>query len=321
MSEQPSAVNLANLFDQALQAVTAERQEINALDGYNGNHGDNMVSNMRLVANTIHANESEPPSIALRRAGQRLGEAGQGSTSQYYAKGLLEAAHKLEGRTQLERADGVTLLETLLGAVPAQDNPDPQQPTRSVLDLVMGLAGAQQQQAQVQPQVQAPQQQQAPAAGMLDMLLGLAGAQQPQAQPQPQPQQQAPAAGMLDMLLGLAGAQQPQAQPQPQPQQQAPAAGMLDMLLGLAGAQQPQAQPQVQAQPQDSGLDLGDILGRLLPAGLAYLQAKQSGADPAVARLALIRALLTARPNQAQTPRQAAGTVIAQSILKALMSR
>ncbi len=261
MSEQPSAVNLANLFDQALQAVTAERQEINALDGYNGNHGDNMVSNMRLVANTIHANESEPPSIALRRAGQRLGEAGQGSTSQYYAKGLLEAAHKLEGRTQLERADGVTLLETLLGAVPAQDNPDPQQPTRSVLDLVMGLAGAQQQQAQVQPQVQAPQQQQAPAAGMLDML------------------------------------------------------------LGLAGAQQPQAQPQVQAQPQDSGLDLGDILGRLLPAGLAYLQAKQSGADPAVARLALIRALLTARPNQAQTPRQAAGTVIAQSILKALMSR
>lgn len=253
MSESLSAVNLASLFDQALKAVTAEREEINALDGYNGNHGDNMVSNMRLVANTIHANETEPPSIALRRAGQRLGEAGQGGTSQYYSQGLLEAAQKLEGRAQLERADGVTLLETLLGAVPAQDNPDPQQPTRSVLDLVMGLAGA----------------------------------------------------------------QQPQAQPQPQPQQQAPAAGMLDMLLGLGGAQQPQAQPQ----SQDAGLDLSDILGRLLPAGLAYLQAKQSGADPAVARLALIRALLAARPNQAQTPRQAAGTVIAQSILQTLMKR
>ncbi len=227
MSESLSAVNLASLFDQALKAVTAEREEINALDGYNGNHGDNMVSNMRLVANTIHANETEPPSIALRRAGQRLGEAGQGGTSQYYSQGLLEAAQKLEGRAQLERADGVTLLETLLGAVPAQDNPDPQQPTRSVLDLVMGLAGAQQPQAQPQPQPQ----QQASAAGMLDMLLGLTGAQQPQAQPQPQPQQQAPAAGMLDMLLGLAGAQQPQAQPQPRPQQQTPTAGMLDMLL------------------------------------------------------------------------------------------
>jgi len=256
MSESPSAVNLASLFDQALQAVAAEREGINALDGYNGNHGDNIVANMHLVANTVHAHEADAPSVALRHAGQRLAEAGQGGTSQYYSKGLLEAAEKLEGRTQLERADGVTLLETLLGAVPAQDTPDPQQPTKSVLDLVMGLAGAQQ---QAQPQVQAP------------------------------------------------------------PQQQSPAAGMLDMLLGLAGAQQPQTQPQVQA--QDSGLDLGDILGRLLPAGLAYLQAKQSGADPAAARLALIRALLTAQPNQAQTPRQAAGTVIAQSILKALMSR
>jgi len=256
MSESPSAVNLASLFDQALQAVAAEREGINALDGYNGNHGDNMVSNMHLVANTVHAHEADAPSVALRHAGQRLAEAGQGGTSQYYSKGLLEAAEKLEGRTQLERADGVTLLETLLGAVPAQGTHDPQQPTRSVLDLVMGLAGAQQ---QAQPQVQAP------------------------------------------------------------PQQQSPAAGMLDMLLGLAGAQQPQTQPQVQA--QDSGLDLGDILGRLLPAGLAYLQAKQSGADPAAARLALIRALLAAQPNQAQTPRHASGTVIAQSILKALMIR
>jgi hypothetical protein len=312
MSESQSTIDLASLFDQALHAVSEQRKDINALDGYNGNHGDNMVSNMRLVANTIHANDTEAPSVALRRAGQQLAKAGQGGTSQYYSKGLLEAAEKFEGHAQLERADGVTLLETMLGAIPAQDNPEPQQPTRSVLDLVMGLAGAQQPQVQAQPQ----QQQQAPLGGMLDMVMGLAGAQQPQVQAQPQQQQQAPLGGMLDMLLG-GGTQQTQVQAQPQ--QQAPLGGVLDMLLG-GGAQQ-QVQAQSQAQQQDSGLDLGDVLGRLLPAGLAYLQAKQSGADPAAARLALIRALLTAQPNQAQTPRQAAGTVIAQSILQALMKR
>ncbi|HQE93271.1 MAG TPA: hypothetical protein PLH19_09270 [Anaerolineae bacterium] len=281
MSASQTAINLASLFDQALQAVTAQREDINTLDGYNGNHGDNMVSNMRLVAKTMHANETKVPSVALRRAGQRLAKTGQGGTSQYYAQGLLEAAKKFEGRTQLEHADGITLLETLLGAVPAQDNPDPQQPSKSVLDLVMRSA-----QQSAQPQVQT------------------------------QPQQPAPAAGVLDMLLTLTGAQQQQAQPQGQPQQQTQTGGILDMLLGSRTPH-----PQAEVQQQDNNLDLGDIVGKLLPAGLAYLQATQSGADPAAARLTLIGALLNAQPNQAQTPRQAAGTVIAQSILQTLMKR
>jgi len=355
MSESPSSVNLVDLFEQALQALDEQRETINALDEYNRNHGDNMVSNMRVVTDTLRAHSEEPPSIALRYAGLHLNEASQGSTGQYYAQGLLQAAEKLEGHTQLTRADGMTLLETLLNAVPAQGMPEPQQPTRSVLDLVMGLAGAQQHQAQPQPQPQPQPQSQAPLGGLLDLLMGTGGTPQPQVQaqpqPQPQPQPQAPLGGLLDLLMGTGGTPQPQvqAQPQPQPQPQAPLGGLLDLLMGAGGTPQPQvqAQPQPQPQPQaplgglldllmgaggtqqpqpqqtqtpqGSGLDLGDILGRLLPAGLAYLQAQQAGADPAVARLAFIRALLTAQPSQAQTPRQAAGMVIAQSILKALL--
>ncbi len=286
MSESQPTIDLASLFDKALQAVVEQREEINALDGFNGNHGDNMVSNMRIVADTVHAHSADAPSVALRYAGQRLGEAGEGGTSPYYAQGLLQAAEKFKGQQQLVRADGMTLLETLLGAIPAQGTPTTQQSAPSVLDMVLGMAGA----------------------------------QQPQAQQQPQPQPQSQLGGVMDLLGGLIGGQQ-QPQPQAQPQPQSQLGGVMDWLGGLIGAPQQAPAQQTPAAQQDTGLDLGDVLARLLPAGLAYMQAQQSGADPATKRMAFIRALLGAQPRQAQTPRQAAGTVIAQSILQALMAR
>lgn len=93
--------------------------------------------------------------------------------------------------------------------------------------------------------------------------------------------------------------------------------------MGLAGGQapQPQAGP---AAPQDDGLDLGDVVSALLPAGLAFLKAKQSGADTAqAAGQALIGALMGGQVNplQAGNPRTAAGSLIAQSILQALAGK
>ncbi len=80
--------------------------------------------------------------------------------------------------------------------------------------------------------------------------------------------------------------------------------------------------PQAPAQPAPARrgqLDLGGLLGKLLPAGLAYLQAKQSGADSSQAmQTALVSAVLGIQPSQAQTPRQGAGAALAQGMLKAL---
>jgi hypothetical protein len=63
----------------------------------------------------------------------------------------------------------------------------------------------------------------------------------------------------------------------------------------------------------------------LLPAGLAFLQARQSGADTAeAAGQALIGALMGQQPTnplQAGTSRTAAGGLIAQSVLQALAGR
>jgi hypothetical protein len=216
--------DLSDLFGAALKAMTAHRQEINALDGYNGNHGDNMVENLRMTTEVLRARRSQPPAEALRYASQRLQEQGHGGTSQYYARGLSQAADQLQGRSTLESDDVMSLVQSLLGAIPAQSTRQRSQAGGSVLDQVMDLVGG---------------------------------------------------------------------------------------------------QPS-QARPQNNGWDGDDVLGALLPAGLAFLQAQQSGADVAsAAKQAVMAALLGGQVSllQAGTPRAAAGGLIARSMLQALTSR
>jgi hypothetical protein len=252
-----STIDLSELFGAALQAVSAHRQEINDLDGYNGNHGDNMVENVRTIIDALQEKSAQPPAEALGYASERLRSEGRGGTSQYYARGLGQAADQLQDRTALESSDVVSIVQSILGAIPTERAQQQPQAGSSVLEQIMGLVGGQVQQPQAGP-----------------------------AAPQPQA-----GGGILEQIMGLAGGQ----------------------------AQQPQAGP---AAPQDDGLDLGDVVSALLPAGLAFLQAKQSGADTAqAASQALIGALLGRghmNPLQAGTSRTAAGSLIAQSILQAL---
>jgi hypothetical protein len=257
MATNQPTYDLSTLFGTALQALTAHRQEVNDLDGYNGNHGDNMVENVQLITKSLAKKRNQPPAEALKYASRRLQANGRGGTSQYYARGLSQAAEQLQGRTALDGADVVSLVQSLLGAIPSQGQQAQPQAGGSVLEQVLGLAGGQ----PAQPSGQQPQ----PQAG----------------------------GSVLDQVLGLVGGQ----------------------------PTQPSAQP-AQPGPQDSGVDLGDVLGMLLPAGLAFLQAKQGGADTAsAAGQALTSALAGGRTNPLQSgnPRAAAGGLIAQSILKALM--
>ena len=240
MMNQPT-LDLSDLFGAALQAVRAHRQEINDLDGYNGNHGDNMVGNVRMIVDALKERSPQMPSEALGYASERLRSAGRGGTSQYYAKGLSEAAEQLQGRPGLEPGDVMSVVQSILGAIPSQGHP-----------------------------------------------------QQPQA-----------GGTVLEQVLGMGGGQPVQA-----------GGGVLEQVLGMAGGQP------LQAGPQDDGLDVDDVLSALLPAGLAFLQAKQSGADTASAATQALMGALTggrANPLQAGTPRAAAGGLIAQSILRALV--
>ena len=95
---QHSTADLSNLFGTALSTLRSNRRQINDLDGYNGNHGDNMVHNLDVITQALRSEASHSPAAALETAAQRLQTQGRGSTSQYYASGLSRAASQVRGR-------------------------------------------------------------------------------------------------------------------------------------------------------------------------------------------------------------------------------
>jgi len=223
MTEQ--AFDLADVFSLALNGMKAERQQVNDLDGYNGNHGDNMVANLEMITNSLREHSGSSPTEALTSAAEQVRSDGRGGTSQFYAQGLSQAAAQLQGHNTLDQGDILTLVQTLMGAIPNQGYPDAPGTAETVLAQVLG---------------QSP------------------------------------------------------------------------------------AQPTAKAEPEaETGPGLGGVIRKLLPFGLAFLKAKQSGADTTeAAGQALLQAALGAQATgQATTPRTAAGGVIVRSILGSLLNR
>lgn len=156
-----SQVDLAGLFAAAQEAIVSHRQEINELDGYNGNHGDNMVQNMQMIVDSLQQGRDQPPATALEQASQRLRSAGRGGTSQYYAQGLGQAAQQLQGRSDINADDALAMVQSLLGAIPNQGHPQQGQAGGSVLDQVLAMSQAR------------PTQQQQPGAAQSSLLRAL----------------------------------------------------------------------------------------------------------------------------------------------------
>jgi hypothetical protein len=148
-----------------------------------------------------------------------------------------------------------------------------------------------------------PAQQQAGGDMLSSLLGGLMGGTQQQEQ-QSQPEQ--PAGGdMLSSLLGglMSGSEQQQQQ---QPAQQASENPLASILGGLAGGETTQSQA-------ENKIDAGDLLS----AGLAYLQAKQSGSSTAQAA---VQALAAASGMGTTQHRQQSTQLVISSFLQALSS-
>src|SRR4051812_22039401 len=94
-----STADLASSFGAALGALRDNRTQVNQLDGFNGNHGDNMVHNVGVIQKALTSNAAQPPSMALEAAAKSLQTQGHGGTSQYYAQGLSQAASQLRGQS------------------------------------------------------------------------------------------------------------------------------------------------------------------------------------------------------------------------------
>ena len=224
MAEQ--SFDLGDIFDVALQGMMSKRQLVNDLDGYNGNHGDNMVVNLDLITRALKAQPDRTPSDALTYAANQVRTKGQGGTSQYYTKGLEQAAQRLEGHSSVSQSDVMSLLQTLMGAIPSQGYPEKPGTAGSVLNQVLG--------------------------------------------------------------------QQRAAQPS----------------------------PKADTGPE-AAADLGNVVETLLPMGLAFLQAKQAGAETTEAAGQVLLQAVLGQPNagaRTGSSRTAAGSVIVQSILSSLIN-
>jgi len=215
-------MDLASLFGAALKSMTQNRQAINKMDGYNGNHGDNMTQNLQVITDALRSRQSQPPAEALQYASQMLQSNGVGGSSRYYAQGLDDAATMMRDRPEMGNADIANLVLSILNAVPAESDPGQSQASDNVLAQMMGLAS---------------QQPVAPAK-------------------------------------------------------------------------------------KDMSATASQLLSVAVPAALAFMQAKQGGADTKSAAVQSLMSSLVGgqvNPLQTGTPRAAAGSVIAQSILKAML--
>ncbi|MEM4250701.1 MAG: DAK2 domain-containing protein [Candidatus Bathyarchaeia archaeon] len=215
-------IDLGSLFGAALKSMTQNRQVINRMDGYNGNHGDNMVQNLQLITEALRSRQSQSPSEALRYASQMLRSNGVGGSSRYYAQGLDDAAEALSDRPEMDGADVANLVLSILNAVPNQSDPSRSQVSDNVLAQIMGLT-----------------------------------------------------------------------------------------------SQQPVSPPK-----RDMSATASQLLNVAVPAALAFMQAKQAGADTKSAAVQSLMSSLVGgqvNPLQTGTPRAAAGSLIAQSILQAML--
>ncbi len=137
-----SQVDLAELFAAAQKTIAAHQQDLNDLDGDNGNHGDNMAQNMQMIVDALEQNRDQSSAAALEQAGQRLRSEGHGGTSQYYAQGLAKAAHQLRDRSEVTQDDAMSVVQSLLGAIPKEGHPQQGQAAGSVLEELLGMSQA-----------------------------------------------------------------------------------------------------------------------------------------------------------------------------------
>lgn len=134
-NRQAGTVDLADIFSSITNQLRSDRDQINAVDGSNGNHGDNALSNFEMVTNVLNGMRGQDAGQQLRQAANVLEQNGQGSTANLYAGGLLEAAQRLQGKDGIGLDDVLPLLQGLLGGVQGRTAAQPGQGT--LLDTLL----------------------------------------------------------------------------------------------------------------------------------------------------------------------------------------
>jgi hypothetical protein len=137
----PTGLDLSQLFNSVASVLADNQSRLNQMDGYNGDHGDNMVQIFKVAADALSNRQDKPPEKALSYAAKQVKKLSSGS-AQVYADGFRSAAKKFKGREIVDANDVLTLLNALFSVSGAsQVTSQPEQPTSTVESLLGALTG------------------------------------------------------------------------------------------------------------------------------------------------------------------------------------
>lgn len=133
-------VSLARVFQTVTKALAGQQQLLNQADGYNHDHGDNMVEVFEVVTQAVKERKNASPADQLTYASQLLRQRESGS-AKYYAGGLSKAAQQFTGK-KVTQDNIMQLMQALLSG--GQDVSPMQRPAAGgdpLSALLGGLGG------------------------------------------------------------------------------------------------------------------------------------------------------------------------------------
>lgn len=108
------SVDLLSIFADVSKALRQNKEQMNAADQYNHDHGSNMVKTFSTITRTMKANQGMSQKDALEKAAETLSRKSTSSSSQLYARGLQQAAQQVSG-DRVDPQQAMQVLQSLLG--------------------------------------------------------------------------------------------------------------------------------------------------------------------------------------------------------------
>ncbi len=285
------SVDLASIFGAVADDLAQNQEVLDQADRYNHDHGANMVQTFQTIAKALEKKQDSSDSAALAYAAKQVAKNANSGSSRLYAENIQQAASQFKGK-KVDEKGAMQLLHTLVGGAQSSSS-DQQAAGDDLLSALMGSlpgAGSDSTQGASSPDT----------GDLLDSLMGgLTGGSDSS-----HGSSSLDAGDVLGSLLGgMAGGSG-----SGQGSSSGDAGDLLGSLLGgLSGGGSSSSN-------QKEGLGLQNILA----AGMAYMQAKQSGKDNLQA---MIQAFV-AGSNMGKDPYRTQSTeMVVQSFLQALGSQ
>ena len=159
MVKRGSKVNLLQAFQAVSGALNQKRDDLNQMDSYNHNHGDNMVEIFSVITQAMKEKRNASPADQLAYASELLRKQQNSGSAQIYSQGLTQASEQLRDKP-VNQNTAMQLIQALLGS--GSSSQASQQEANPLGSLAGALLGGD----------SAPQSQANPMASLAGSLLG-----------------------------------------------------------------------------------------------------------------------------------------------------